>query len=324
LICQNQGVGTRLALALAVVLAAVVLSGCGDEPSAQSPPPGQSDSTATEVIAPGAQVPARIVALTEEGDVVVIDRETQRAQTIATFPPREDPEVAAGSFRAVDVTALPDGRVLLATCCEPAAGHMYALTEDGRRLKDQDLFAFDAGHDADGARVASGEIMGLVIRPVQHLTSATSTLGLPPGLRGFAPEDISWSPEANRILFTIGGKLAVVDASAGSLVDATYLEAPAGAHWSGAAYTQDGAVAVEQGGELLHPSGSSRLVRVDLETGESAQLVSTKGRITDLAVDPSGSYLLWVEDGRLRWLAGAESGTLDGTFVAADWLTAPA
>jgi hypothetical protein len=65
-------------------------------------------------------------------------------------------------------------------------------------------------------------------------------------------------------------------------------------------------------------------MRVDLETGDSAQLVSTKGRITDLAVDPSGSYLLWVEGGRLRWLAGAESGTLDGTFVAAGWLTAPA
>jgi hypothetical protein len=318
-ICHNRGVNARPGPAVAGLLAALVLAGCGGTQSSESPAVSSSEAANT----PSAPVPAQIVALTNDGDVFVIDRQTKESRVIASFPPRDDPQVEAGSFRAVDVVALPDGRFLLATCCEPAAGHMYALSEDGHRLKDQDLFAEDAGHDAD-KRVASGELVGLVIRALSDLSSATATLGLPPGLSGFAPEDISWSPEANRILFTIGGKLAVVDASAGSLVDATYVEAPAGAHWSGAAYTQDGAVAVEQGGELLHPSGSSRLMRVDLETGESAQVVSTKGRITDLTVDPSGSYLLWVEGGRLRWLAGAESGTLDGTFVAAGWLTAPA
>jgi len=318
-ICHNRGVNARPRPAVAGLLAALVLAGCGGTQSSESPAGSSSEAANT----PSAPVPAQIVALTNDGDVVVIDRETRDSRVIASFPPRDDPQVEAGSFRAVDVVALPDGRFLLATCCEPAAGHMYALSKDGHRLKDQDLFAEDAGHDAD-KRVASGELVGLVIRALPDLASATATLSLPPDLNGFAPEDISWSPEANRILFTIGGKLAVVDASAGSLVDATYVEAPSGAHWSGAAYTQDGAVAVEQGGELLHPSGSSRLMRVDLETGDSAQLVSTKGRITDLAVDPSGSYLLWVEGGRLRWLAGAESGTLDGTFVAAGWLTAPA
>jgi hypothetical protein len=318
-ICHNRGVNARPGPAVAGLLAALVLAGCGGTQSSESPVGSSSEAATT----PSAPVPAQIVALTNDGDVFVIDRETEESRVIASFPPRDDPQVEAGSFRAVDVVALPDGRFLLATCCEPAAGHMYALSEDGHRLKDQDLFAEDAGHDAD-KRVASGELVGLVIRALPDLASATATLGLPPGLSGFAPEDISWSPDANRILFTIGGKLAVVDASAGSLVDATYVEASAGAHWSGAAYTQDGAVAVEQGGELLHPSGSSRLMRVDLETGESALLVPTKGRITDLAVDPSGSYLLWVEGGRLRWLAGAESGTLDGTFVAASWLTAPA
>jgi hypothetical protein len=312
-------VNARPGPAVAGLLAALVLAGCGGTQSSESPAVSSSEAANT----PSAPVPAEIVALTNDGDVFVIDRETKESRVIASFPPRVDPQVEAGSFRAVDVVALPDGRFLLATCCEPAAGHMYALSEDGHRLKDQDLFAEDAGHDAH-KRVASGELVGLVIRALPDLASATATLGLPPGLSGFAPEDISWSPEGNRILFTIGGKLAVVDASASSLVDATYVEAPAGAHWSGAAYTQDGAVAVEQGGELLHPSGSSRLMRVDLETGESAPLVSTKSRITDLAVDPSGSYLLWVEGGRLRWLAGAESGTLDGTFVAAGWLTAPA
>ena len=127
---------------------------------------------------------------------------------VASFPPREDPQVEAGSFRAVDVTALPGGRLLVATCCEPAAGHMYALSEDGHRLKDQDLFAEDAGHDA-GARVASGELVGLVIRPLSDLNSAAHTLALPPDLTGFSPDNISWAPDEDRIAFTIGGQLAV-------------------------------------------------------------------------------------------------------------------
>src|SRR6185312_13291950 len=92
----------------------------------------------------------------KQGDVVVIDRETRESRVIASFPPREDPQVEAGSFRAVDVTALPDpsgGSTYVASASEsadtsttpivspkvktmlssaadqdePAAGHMYAL-----------------------------------------------------------------------------------------------------------------------------------------------------------------------------------------------------
>jgi hypothetical protein len=305
---------------LAGALAALTV-GCAGSPSTQSPPGAEAPPTTSSAASPRpAAVPGRIVALNEEGDVVVIDRETKQRKVVAAFPPRDDPQASAGSFRAVDVTALPDGRLLLATCCEPAAGHLYALTEQGKRLKHQDLFAEDAGRDAGGSRVASGELVGLVIRPLSNLTSALSTIALSPDLIGFAPEDISWSPEADRILFTVGGKLAVVEASAASLAEATYLDPSRGFHWSGAAYTSDGAVAVEQGGDLLHPSGPSRLLRVDPKTGKSSELVPTEGRITDLAVDPSGSFLLWVEGGRLRWLADGESSRLPGSFIAAAWL----
>jgi hypothetical protein len=107
---------------------------------------------------------------------------------------------------------------------------MYALSEDGHRLKDQDLFAEDAGHDA-GARVASGELVGLVIRPLSDLNSAAHTLALPPDLTGFLPDNISWAPDEDRIAFTIGGKLAVVDVSADSLADATFVDPSDGSHW---------------------------------------------------------------------------------------------
>lgn len=240
---------------------------------------------------------------------------------VASFPPREDPQVEAGSFRAVDVTALPGGRLLVATCCEPAAGHMYALSEDGHRLEDQDLFAEDAGHDA-AARVASGELVGLVIRPLSDLNSAAHTLALPPDLTGFSPDNISWAPGEDRIAFTIGGKLAVVDVSADSLADATFVDPSDGSHWSGAAYTPEGTVAIEQGGDPLHPSGPSRLLRVDMESGTSSELVSTKGRVTDLAVDSTGTHLLWVEGGNLRWSVDDKGATLPGDFIAASWMSA--
>ena len=266
---------------LAGVLAALVMSACGG---------GSADQSAPAEAPPSASVvPRQIVALTTGGDVVIVDRGTKESRVLASFPPRDDPQVEAGSFRAVDVMSLPDGRLLLATCCEPAAGHMYTLSEDGHRLEDQDLFAEDAAHDA-GTRVASGELVGLVIRPLSDLNSAAYTLALPPDLTGFSPDNISWSSKEDRVAFTLGGRLAVVDVSADSLADATYVEAPAGSHWAGAYSTTDGTVAVEQGGDPLHPSGRSRLLRVDMESGESSELVSTQGRISDLAVDPSGSY----------------------------------
>jgi len=109
--------------------------------------------------------------------------------------------------------------------------------------------------------------------------------------------------------------------SADSLADATYLDPPDGSHWSGAAYTADGTIAVEQGGDPLHPSGPSRVLRVDMATGESSELVPTEGRVTDLAVDSTGTCLLWVEGGNLRWLVDDEDATLPGDFIAAGWMS---
>jgi hypothetical protein len=306
----------RLGPALASLLFALATVGCGDTQSSQRSTGSSSHAGETA----SATLPTRIVALTKQGDVVVVHRETKESRVIASFPPREDPQVEAGSFRAVDVTALPDGRFLVATCCEPAAGHLYALGEDGHRLEDQDIFAEDVGHDAD-TRLASGELVGLVIRPLSDLNSAAYTLAPPADVSGFSPDNISWSPAEDRVVFTLGDTIGVVDVSADSLADATYLDPPDGSYWAGVVSTTDGTVAIEQGGDSLHPSGPSRLVRVDVGTGESSEFLPTEGRITDLAVDPSGTYLLWVESGDLRWLGDSEEGVLPGDFVAAGWMS---
>jgi hypothetical protein len=211
-----------------LALTAILLAGCAETPlagSGASPEPSAPPSPSAEA---SREPPSRILALTEQGDIVVIDRESaQQVRVVASFPPYEDPEVSAGSFWPVDVTALPDGRVLLATCCEPAAGLLYVLGEYGRQMENQDLFAVDAAADPAGERLATGEIIGLVIRPLPGFTSPTTTLDLPTGQVGLAPEDLSWSPQGNRVLFTIGGRLGVVDASSRSLSEAIYAECPA-------------------------------------------------------------------------------------------------
>lgn len=308
---------------LTVALTAALLARCGEAPASRSEASPEASTTPSPTTVTLAKPPARIVALTDQGDIVVIDRETtEEVQTIASFPPYEDPEVSAGSFWPVDVTSLPDGRILLATCCEPAAGHIYVLDENGRRMKEDDLFAVDAQADPAGDRLATGEIIGLAIWPLPGFASPATTLDLSTDQEGFAPEDLSWSADGGRILFTIGGRLGMVDASARSLAEATYVDAPTGSYWAGAAYTVDGPVAVEQPGAFLKPSGPSRLVRVDLGTGVATELVPVEGEITDLTVDPSGQYLLWAEGGRLRWLIDGGISTLDGEFLAAAWMTA--
>lgn len=310
--------------ALVLALTATLLAGCAEAPVSGTGPSPAATASPSPSAQTSREPPGQIVALTEKGDIVVIDRESmQQVRTVASFPPYEDPEVSAGSFWPVDVTALPDGRVLLATCCEPAAGLLYVIGQEGRRMENQDLFAVDAVADPAGERLATGEITGLAIRSLPNFSSPTATLDLPTGQEGYAPEDISWSPDGSRILFTIGGRLGVVDPSSRSLSEATYAEAPAGSYWSGVAYTVEGPVAVEQPGEIFQPSGPSRLVRVDPQTGQAVGLVRTEGQIADLAVDASGQYLLWVEDGRLRWLIDDEISTLDGEYLAAAWATTP-
>jgi len=61
---------------------------------------------------------------------------------------------------------------------------------------------------------------------------------------------------------------------------------------------------------------------VDMESGTSSEVVSTKGRVTDLAVDSTGTHLLWVEGGNLRWSVDDEGATLPGDFIAASWMSA--
>ena len=86
--------GKRFALALAGVLTALAVAGCSDTQSRVVP-----TASSSEADRPSAPAPLQFVALTEQGDFVVIDRKTKESRVLASFPPRDDRQVAAGSFR---------------------------------------------------------------------------------------------------------------------------------------------------------------------------------------------------------------------------------
>lgn len=265
--------------------------------------------------------PRGIVALTATGDIMEIDhREGTIVRTIASFPPVDDPETSAGDFEAQDVGALPDGRFLVDTCCEPAGGSISIVAANGER-SGTIIHGWDP-HVASRLTIAS--IPWIAVYDLSAGEPERLIEVRPPGSGD--PENASLSPDGDEIVFTNGGRLGVVGFSARSLLEASYLDPPPGKIWSSPAYTTSGVVAVESTGPWRgigsSGSGPSRLLRVDLATGETTEIASTNGAITDVTVDQSGANLMWVQDGELVWQLDGETQRLEGDFYASAWIPA--
>jgi hypothetical protein len=306
---------------VALVVLAVVLAACGSDDRATPSASRETDTVATP--STPAKPPARIVALTTEGDLVVIDRsESARVQTLATYPWRRDEETGIIYNLADDLTVLADGRLLVSVCCEPAGGAIDVLDETGERTAE--LVGWDPQADPTGTRAALGGIIGIALHDALALARPARIVEVDPApdAAGWQPDDPAWSPDAQELAFTLGGSLGVVPVTAETLAEAEILEPGDQTYWASPAYTTDGVVAVEQSGTWGHGdrTGPSRLVLVDLASGGAVELASSSGPIDDVAVDPSGHHLLWVERGRLRWRIGAAISSFEGNFVAAAWM----
>jgi hypothetical protein len=306
-----------LVIPAAAAAVGFLVAGCGadDAPSVGTP---------TKPEAP--EPPALIVALTEDGDVVVIDRVTlTRKAKLASFRRHEDPETGLVYREVEDVTALSDGRVLVSTCCEPAGGAVFLVAE--AREPADSFSGWDPQVDSAGERVAIAGIPGIAIHEaLAPLPAHTLEVDVDAEALDYMPADPSWSPDGRELAFTVDGRLGVVPATAASLGEAKLLAPRAGRFWFSPVFTAEGVVAVERTGSHLEhdPAGSSRLVSVDLGTGESVELASSSRPITDVAVDGSGRHLIWVDAGTLRWRVDGATSSLEGDFVAAAWLPAAA
>jgi hypothetical protein len=233
-----------LALAVTGAVAVLIVGACGSGEAAPDGGAAQTGQAGTSEAASPSDPPARIVALTRRGDVVVIERASMAKEaTVASFPWERDAETGIIYGRADDLTALADGSVLVATCCEPAAGNVY-LVEPGERRAE--VNGWDPQVDASGTLVAIAGIPGIAVHEAPLAPRPLRTIATAPDLS--QPADPFWSPDGRELAFTLEGGLGRVSAAAGSLAEAEILAPSEGTYWSSPAYTSEGVVAVEQSG----------------------------------------------------------------------------
>jgi hypothetical protein len=305
-----------LLLVPAAVLAAALgflIAGCGADEAASGAKPTKPEAS---------DPPTLIAALTKDGDVVVIDRATLTRTALASFRRHEDPETGLIYREVEDLTALGDGRLLVSTCCEPAGGAVFLVAE-GREPADT-FSGWDPQSDSS-EKVAIAGIPGIAIHEaLAPLPSHTLEVEVDLDALDYMPADPAWSANGRRLVFTVDGRLGVARVTADSLGEAKLLAPGEGKFWFSPVFAAEGIVAVERTGSHIErkPSGSSRLVSVALETGETVELASSSSPITDLAVDESGRHLVWVDNGTLRWRVDGAISSLEGDFVAAAWLPA--
>ena len=312
--------------ALVTIAAMVTAVACTSEPAVDpgpsptaspepspSPDPEPSPVPVSPVGVPvPATPPAGIVATTASGDVVIIELPTLETTTIARYPPRaqeDSPEGLVSFLSAITVT--PEERILLSSCCEPAGGYVRTLNLNGRESKSPPDIGDDPELDPDGRLLVRGDIEGLSISRVERRRIA-ETFFLT-GKSGHFAVDPAWSPDSERIAYTLRGRLYVIDATASSIRGLDPIKAKRGTYWGPIAWASTGLLVAEIDGRYAD-QGPSRIMRVDPATGGRTEIWRSSRMITDLATSRQPTAYRWVAGGTIHWNIGGAEGSLAGGY----------
>lgn len=285
-------VAAAVLVVVAAVAAAVTLS--GDDPLKTGPQEGGAPepSTTTVDAAPSPGVaPATAVAVTEDGDLVQIDR-TTGAVTMLTTTPASSDEGGEYIFGHIDRAAVGrDGTVLFSTCCDPGPGETFRLDPGGGRTSL--AYGYNPVFSPGGTSFALVDPTGLTVHGLDGDQSRAI------GDDGRQIMAVSWSPRGDWFAVEVldasnGGDdgtraVVLVPVTADSLAEAVAVTPPAGAWWSDPVFRADGSLLVIEHGPT---AGNTALRRVGAD-GQPGDPVDLQGlRPERIAADRTGGWVI--------------------------------
>lgn len=137
--------------------------------------------------------------------MVVIDLDALATRTIASFPPAQagEPDIAVSSF-LTDIAVLPDGRILISSCCEPAAGYIRVLSERGANRGSRSTGTIPKSTHQAGIS-AMTFLQSLAIVPASLRRGGERYID---GRGRFSPLDPGGSPDGDQVIFSWSGDSA--------------------------------------------------------------------------------------------------------------------
>lgn len=276
--------------------------------------------------APAAPEPERLVAITEEGRMVLLDarsgEELRELDALAApgATPAEDGTPAPNTL--TDLALSPDGQVVwYGDCCEPAGGNLYTVpTAGGEQMLLSNGSEPEVSPDGSTLAVRTTIGIGLVdARTGEHLGEIPDE-----DFQGDTRRP-TWSPDGSMVawerLADGGEQVAVAEATGGAAPRA--VPRPDGASWQLPAWRADGllTVAAQCCGFDVGAIAAAEGAVVDPADGEVVATFPHPAAVADQDYDPSGTWLLVTyADGTLVAI-DPEGGTraIGEGFVAASW-----
>lgn len=317
----------RLRLWVVGAVVALVSVGCGEDSDVTSPASTStsigasttSDPSTTTTTGAVVEVPATAVAATWDGELVVVRTTTGEHETVIDdrYSDLDLPASEGGHWFVSQIVLDGQGRVVVETCCEPAAGHIGRYEIAAGAEEEPLVDGVGPSLSPDASTLAFGVIqfgVGLVeppsrqpVRlesPEQSTAQYEATTWLGPGTLAYT--EVHHQADASRTV------IKRHELGSGDLADDEVLVESTEPRIQ---------LATRHDGALVWASTDVGVAHViDPDTGEEVATFDLGGPIADIAYDATGTWLLVVgKDGELRWFGGGRSGTIPGRYTAAAW-----